>query len=140
MKKVNKLNMLAGLGVLIFVGGLLSFYIPQDKKPKPWDVPAEFKNKKNPIAADKSSVNTGKMLYMKNCASCHGRMGKGDGPKARNLEAFPGDFTMAEYQKQTDGEMHYKTVKGRDDMPSYEGKIPDEDIWHIVNYIRTFDD
>lgn len=140
MKKVNIQNYVAVLGVLIFVGGLLSFTLPQDKKPKPWEVPAEFKNAKNPVTADKSSVNTGKMLYMKNCASCHGKMGKGDGPKARNLEDFPGDFTMAEYQKQTDGEIHYKTLKGREDMPSYEGKISDEDVWNIVNYIRSLDD
>ena len=140
MKRNNIKNTLIGMGILFFVGGLLSFSLPQDKKPKPWDVPSEYKTKKNPVPADNSSVNTGKMLYMKNCASCHGKTGKGDGPKSRNLETFAGDYTMAEYQKQTDGEMFYKTKVGRDDMPGYEGKLSDEDMWHIVNYMRTFDD
>ncbi|RPI45433.1 MAG: cytochrome c, partial [Bacteroidetes bacterium] len=103
---------------------------PQQKQPEPWPVPAEFKNMKNPVANDAQSVKMGDMLYKKNCASCHGKAGLGDGVKARTLETSAGDFSGEAFQKQTDGELFYKSKFGRGDMPSYEGKVPDEDIWH----------
>lgn len=122
---------------LMFVGlFLISF--TAGKQNDPWVVPDAAKNKKNPIQASTASINNGKSLYNLHCASCHGKTGKGDGSKAANLETDCGDFTSAEFQKQTDGSILYKTVQGRDDMPSYKKKLPDEaDVWDIVNYIRT---
>jgi hypothetical protein len=38
-----------------------------------------------------------------------------------------------------DGALFYKTLEGRDDMPNFKKKIPyEEDIWDVVNYVRTF--
>ena len=107
-------------------------------QPKPWTVPANFKTMKNPVAKGDASNKAGKTLYDKNCASCHGKVGLGDGVKARALKDFPGDFSKAEYQNQTDGEHFYKTKTGRGEMPKYEGKMSDDDIWNTVNYMRTF--
>ena len=104
----------------------------------PWEVPAKFKSMKNPTSGDDESIQAGSMLYKKHCASCHGKAGKGDGVKARQLETFPGDMSSDAYKSQTDGEMFYKSKFGRDEMPSYENKIEDEDIWHMVNYMKTF--
>lgn len=107
-------------------------------QPKPWVVPANFKSKVNPVAKGDASNKAGMALYTKNCASCHGKVGLGDGVKARTLKDFPGDFSKAEYQNQTDGDHFYKTKMGRGEMPKYEGKLTDNDIWNIVNYMRTF--
>jgi mono/diheme cytochrome c family protein len=107
-------------------------------QPKPWVVPANFKSMKNPVAKGDASSKAGKTLYDKNCLSCHGKVGLGDGVKARALKEFPGDFSKAEYQNQTDGEHFFKTKTGRSEMPKYEGKLSDDDMWNIVNYMRTF--
>jgi mono/diheme cytochrome c family protein len=107
-------------------------------QPKPWVVPANFKSMANPVAKGDASNKAGKTLYDKNCASCHGKAGLGDGVKARALKTFPGDFSLAEYQDQTDGDHFYKTKTGRGEMPKYEGKMSDTDIWNVVNYMRTF--
>lgn len=123
---------------VVLVFGISVTAVAQQGKPKPWDVPAKFKAMKNPVKADDASVNAGKALYNKNCASCHGKLGLGDGPKARGLETFPGDFSKGDYQNQTDADHFYKTKFGRDEMPKYEGKIDDEGIWQMVNYMRTF--
>jgi mono/diheme cytochrome c family protein len=106
-------------------------------QPKPWVVPANFKSMKNPIATSDASVKAGQVLYAKTCAACHGKIGLGDGPKAKSLKTTVTNFSMAESQNQTDGEHFYKTKTGRGDMPKYEGKLSDDDIWNIVNYMRT---
>jgi mono/diheme cytochrome c family protein len=110
----------------------------QHQKPKPWDVPAKYKEMKNPVKVSDANNKVGEAAYKKNCASCHGKTGLGDGVKARTLKDFPGDFSSVDFQKQTDGDHFYKTKFGRTEMPKFDKKIPDEDIWSIVNYMRTF--
>lgn len=124
---------------LFFVGtAALLLSVSLTAQPKPWVVPANFKTMKNPVAVGEASSKAGQALYTKNCASCHGKAGLGDGVKARALKTFPGDFSKTEYQSQSDGDQFYKSKFGRDEMPKYEGKLPDTDIWNIVNYMRTF--
>ena len=106
---------------------------------KPWPVPDKDKNMVNAVKSDAASIAEGKALWAKHCQSCHGKSGMGDGSKAAQLKTEPGDFSKAETQAQSDGSLFYKTSQGRDDMPSFKKKIPDaDDIWNIVNYIRTF--
>ena len=124
--------------LLIFIPILISMKSFQQAQQEPWVVPDEYKNMKNPVMANDSSMKAGKLLYDKHCASCHGKTGLGDGIMAGNLETFPGDFSGKDYQCQTDGTHFYKTKYGRGDMPKYENKIPDKDIWHMVNYMRSF--
>lgn len=122
----------------LFTVGLLAF-VPKESSQEPWPVPDNYKNKVNPLKGNAESLTTGKTLYNQHCKSCHGTKGKGDGPKAAQLDTESGDFTKASFQAQTDGALFYKTYQGRKDMPSYKTKIPDaNDIWAIVNYMRTF--
>ena len=102
-----------------------------------WVVPEKYVNMKNPT--DPSvDLDIGKSLYTKHCQSCHGKQGYGDGSKAANLSGDLGDFSSAEFQAQSDGALFYKSYFGRGDMPNYEKKIPaEEDMWLIVNYMRT---
>lgn len=124
---------------LFFVSSLfLLLSVSLVAQPKPWVVPANFKSMKNPIAQSETSTKAGMAVFTKNCASCHGKTGLGDGVKARALKNFPGDFSKADFQGLADGEIFYKTKTGRDEMPKYEGKLTDDDIWNTVNYLRTF--
>lgn len=109
----------------------------QQKKGEPWTIPADYKAKANPVTADDAAKQAGKVLYDKNCASCHGKLGLGDGPKGRMCKTFPGDFSGADFQGQSDGTLFYQTKAGRGEMPAYDNKIPDTDIWKMVIYMRT---
>ena len=102
-----------------------------------WVVPEEYEKMKNPT--DPSvDLDIGKSLYNKHCKSCHGKEGYGDGPKADEVEGDLGDFSSEEFHAQSDGAIFYKSYIGRYDMPNYEKKIPDEeDMWLVVNYMRT---
>jgi len=129
MKKI-KIFTIIGIFSLMF----FSFTgIVQDE----WVVPDKYVNMKNPTNP-KEDMAIGKSLYDKHCKSCHGKEGYGDGPKAADLKGDLGDFSSAEFQKQTDGELFYKTTFGRDDMPEFAKKMSDdEDRWLVVNYMRT---
>jgi mono/diheme cytochrome c family protein len=132
---MKTLKMLLILGIVSF-----TFYsfntMVQDK----WVVPEKYVNMKNPTdpSVDKA---IGKSLYSKHCKSCHGKEGYGDGPKAKDQEGDLGDFSSSDFQAQTDGELFYKSSFGREDMPEYTKKMPDdEDRWLIVNYMRTLEE
>ena len=121
----------------IVVFSMISGFKPfQDKKP--WPVPDNYKNMKNPVASNAESIAEGKTLYATHCKSCHGTKGLGDGSKAAQLKTEPGDFSKPDFQAQTDGALFYKSSEGRDDMPSFKKKVPDADErWSIVNFMRT---
>jgi mono/diheme cytochrome c family protein len=128
------------LVVLIVAMGLtgISFTVINYQDKKPWVVPDNAKNMKNPVASNAESIAEGKTLYTTHCKSCHGSKGMGDGTKAKQLKTEPGDFSSADFQSQSDGTIFYKSIEGRDDMPSFKKKIPDaDDRWNVVNYIRT---
>ena len=123
--------------ILILAMASFAFYAFTSPVQDEWVVPAEYVNMQNPT--DPSvDLDIGKALYNKHCKSCHGKEGYGDGPKADEMTGDLGDFSSPEFHEQTDGEIFYKSYIGRDDMPNYEKKIPDEeDVWLIVNYVRT---
>ncbi|PKP43667.1 MAG: cytochrome C [Bacteroidetes bacterium HGW-Bacteroidetes-13] len=123
--------------LILFVSFILfSFVSVMQSK---WVVPAKYETMKNPTdATDKENKALGKTLYIKQCAPCHGKEGLGDGSKAPEMKGDLGDFSSADFQKQSDGALFYKTIEGRDDMPSFKKKIPnEEDIWLVVNHMRT---
>jgi mono/diheme cytochrome c family protein len=104
-----------------------------------WTIPAKYKTMKSTVkAGDPSIASVGKDLFNKQCKSCHGAKGLGDGPKAASLKTSTGDFSKAAFQAGTDGELYYMSFIGRDEMPNFEKKILDEaDRWAVIGYIRT---
>lgn len=122
--------------VLIF--GMANFVLAQ-KAGETWVVPDKYKTMKSTIkVTDASVMTTGKELYNKHCKSCHGSKGLGDGPKSATLKTIVPSFKDQKFQAQTDGVIYYQTFIGRDEMPNFEKKIPDEgDRWAIVNFVRT---
>ena len=70
IKKVIISSLVAFRGVAI-----LNMNVSAQEQPKPWDVPANFKTMKNPVATGDASTKAGLALYTKNCASCHGKTG-----------------------------------------------------------------
>lgn len=135
----NKKILFVGTAVCVFALISLSFKgTYQDGNKKPWKAPDASVKMKNPVAKSDATVAEGKTLYMKHCKSCHGAKGLGDGPKSKELDTNCGDFSTKETASMSDGELFYKIKEGRDDMPSFKKKITDdEEIWSIVNFMRT---
>jgi len=105
----------------------------------PWTIPAKYKSMKSTVkAGDPSIVTVGKDLYNKNCKSCHGAKGLGDGTKSASLKTAIPSFATAKFKGQAVGDVYYQSFVGRDEMPNFEKKVPDEaDRWALVAYIKS---
>lgn len=132
-----KLNLIMSF-LLVSAGMLFMAFVLTPTQTEPWPVPENYVKMKNPVTFDKAAAAS---LYSTHCKSCHGKEGLGDGTKAAQLDTDCGDFSSAEFQKQTDGSLFYKTLEGRDEMPGFKKKIPDEDdIWQLVHFMRTLEE
>ena len=132
-------NKLLNTGLLLLSGlVLLSMAFVKNEIQDDWNVPAKYEKMENPYANAKDAEQVGKVLYAKHCKSCHGTKGHGDGTKASSLDTEVPDFATDSFKNQSDGSLYYKTIFGRDDMPSFEKKIVDEEErWLVVNYMRS---
>lgn len=103
-----------------------------------WKAPASADAHKNPLTNDAATLAAGKVIYTKECQSCHGKSGKGDGPSAAQLDKNAGNFTTAATQNQSDGALFWKISEGKKPMPSFKKKLTETQIWKSVAYMRTF--
>ena len=94
-------------------------------------------------AAGKGDPAKGREKYNQICASCHGPLGKGDGPAAAALDPKPRDLSDAKYVSTISDEQIFKTVKeggaavGKSPlMPAWGGVLSDNDIWNVIAYLR----
>ena len=82
-----------------------------------------------------------KALFEKNCISCHGATGKGDGPAGKFLKPAPKDFSTSLSGKSDDQIAKVVSGGGKENglaaaMPAYKGKLTDDQIKEIVQYVK----
>lgn len=121
----------AGTALGFGMGALLLFGVHSHEPTGP--LPA------NPIAADQNSISTGRALYQPNCAVCHGP--NGVPPAGLDMKPYPLDLTVHAPQH-PDGQlfMFIKDGVPGTAMPAWgkgENALTDEQIWHLVNFLRT---
>ena len=109
----------------------------QEAPTTPWVAPARAARKANPVAVDDASIAAGKPIFEKNCLSCHGATGKGNGPAAKDLKVTPGDLSNPKLWEQTDGALFRKLTEGRTPMPTFDKLLTETDRWQVINYVRT---
>jgi len=125
------------LAMLFFFG----FALWAQKKDQPpageYKIPPEDAARVNPVKPSTESLAKGKKLYGYDCAMCHGKDGDGKGDMASDIKNVT-DFTNPDALKnRTDGELFYVTKKGKGEMPAEGDRAKDDDIWNMVNYIRS---
>jgi mono/diheme cytochrome c family protein len=102
---------------------------------------------KNPVAATPASLAAGKKSFDVNCAPCHGNRAQG-AERAGVLISIiqeqggkqPPDLTDDKWDHgSTDGDIYTVIKKGVPPtmMAGWDGRIPDTEIWSIVNYLRA---
>jgi mono/diheme cytochrome c family protein len=113
--------------------------VPTLERPQP---PAEYADKSNPYGSETAAVEAGKNLYQKNCVTCHGETGMGDGPAAESLNPHP--QTLAVNQESLDdGYLFWRISEGglrapfSSAMPSWKTILSEDEIWQVISYLRT---
>src|SRR5688572_15653349 len=83
------------------------------------------------------SLARGAEVYQSNCASCHGTLGRGDGPAAAGLEPAPTNLSdRSALQDQSPLDYYRRITIGvvGTAMPSFEGSLPADDRWAAALY------
>jgi mono/diheme cytochrome c family protein len=96
----------------------------------------------NPIDADEASVARGQVLFDVNCVVCHGAQGAGDGPMAPEFVKYaaprpPADLTEQRLRDVPDSYIYGVVHNGLGLMPAFGDLIQGNEIWDLVNYVRT---
>ncbi len=102
-----------------------------------WKAPEQANEMKNPVEPTKTSIEKGKNIYERMCASCHGINGDGKGTAGKRLHPKPTNFQESHGEKMSDGEHFWKITTGKGPMPSFEKKLTAEERWDVINYINT---
>jgi mono/diheme cytochrome c family protein len=94
----------------------------------------------NPVKSSPASIAAGQGVYQKNCRFCHGPEAKGNGTGAPK-DTHPSDLTDTKWDRgSSDGEIFVVLRDGAGPefkMRGYKGRISDQDMWHVVNYLRS---
>jgi len=101
----------------------------------------EFQKAKNPVEKTPKSLYEGRILYEKNCASCHGKRGNGDTPAGKALKPPAADFTDNVWKHgATDGEIFHVISEGvpGTGMTAWKNTLTEEERWKLVNFIKCF--
>jgi len=93
---------------------------------------------RNPFPPTAESVATGEPVYVATCVACHGAGGLGDGPAGVGLPKPPADLLVHV-------PLHSDTILfefirdgiGAAGMPGQDGVLTEDEMWHLVNYLRA---
>jgi mono/diheme cytochrome c family protein len=132
-----------------FEGQIQGFTPPEGSvpvtKPEAWisntdDAAADLLQNPRPMSLD--SLENGRAQFFRYCSTCHGPDGAGDGPVSMTggrmgplggVLPLAGPASIARVR--SDGHIYTTIRAGRRRMPSYQ-RIPSDDRWDIVNYLR----
>ncbi len=122
------------IGCFFFLPGIT---VAQEHPSEPHRHP-EAQAIENPLESTADSRRIGRQRYVFMCRECHGNSGRGDGDMS-HAGGVPSDFTDDVWQHgESDGELFTVIKDGvTADMQSYANRLSDDDIWHVVNYLRS---
>jgi mono/diheme cytochrome c family protein len=102
---------------------------------------------RNPVASTPASIAAGKRVYDANCAACHGNRAQGAVKAGVTISIIeeqrgkqPPDLTDEQWDHGAgDGDVFRVIKRGVPPtmMAGYDGRIPDGEIWNVVNYLRS---
>jgi mono/diheme cytochrome c family protein len=101
-------------------------------------IPVDAARQANPVKSSPESITRAKKWWNIDCAMCHGADGNGKGETAKEMKLTIVDFTDPSTLKdRTDGEIFYIVKNGHQDMPPEGQRVKTEEVWDLVNYVRS---
>jgi chromosome segregation protein len=142
-----------GLAAVLALGiglALSRFSLSALDDPSPWETYAATKAKRwlvsrdargslpSPPPNDAISFAIGDMQFGARCASCHGADGRTPSDAGRWMYPRASDLGTAAVQQWSDAEL-FRIIKHGirfTGMPGFGKTLSDEDVWHLVRYVR----
>jgi mono/diheme cytochrome c family protein len=85
---------------------------------------------------DQASIDRGRALYVKNCLSCHGDLGRGDGPAAIKQKQRPADLQKT--AREVDDFKFFMTIsQWQGDMPGWQEPFTEAQREDLAVYIKS---
>lgn len=95
----------------------------------------------NPFPPTPESLEAGATTYVQVCQACHGERGLGDGPAGAALDPPPADLVIhVPLHPEADLFRFIRDGIPGTGMVPLAGQLSEEQIWHVVNYIRTLEE
>jgi mono/diheme cytochrome c family protein len=102
--------------------------------PSPLPIPSAPARGADALARGRRAYHRGE------CAECHGREARGDGPSAKDLKVKPSDLTRRPFKGgDTPRDIVRALLTGYDGtpMPSYHLVLDDDELWHLAWWIES---
>jgi mono/diheme cytochrome c family protein len=109
---------------------------PHASSPAYQPIPVAAARQPNPVKPTPESIEAGKKIYSYDCVMCHGALGDGKTGPAKEMK-IPNFTDPAVLKDHPDGELFYVIKNGRGDMPLEGDRVKPEQIWDLVNYVRS---
>src|SRR4026207_2504894 len=107
---------------------------------EPARAPPSGAERKPPVPPNAEPTAAGRKIFAKNCASCHGETGKGDGKMGAEMKPPPSNLTDADWKHgSSDGEIFTVVRDGvrTTPMKAFKSKMTEHELWDVVNYVRS---
>ncbi|HEX6534437.1 MAG TPA: FTR1 family protein [Gemmatimonadaceae bacterium] len=82
----------------------------------------------------------GRAVFLRECASCHGERGLGDGPAARGMNPAPPAIGDARLMADASPALLYRVVSvgvPGTQMPAWGSKLSSQQRWNVVSYVQS---
>ena len=101
-----------------------------------WALPEFPVGASEPLGAD---LGRGQEIYQKYCMECHGKRGRGDGPRAPLLAPRPGNLISAATSAKSDAELLGIITNGapRTAMRGWKDELTQEDRLNVLAFVRS---
>ncbi|MEM0951636.1 MAG: cbb3-type cytochrome c oxidase subunit II [Cyanobacteria bacterium P01_H01_bin.74] len=94
---------------------------------------------KNVDTNNSAIANSGRGIYMQNCAVCHGVTGRGNGPASSSMIKKPANLTRPFYGAYTDALFYWRLKEGvaGSRMPRWGRTMSEQQLAYLVAFIKT---
>jgi cbb3-type cytochrome oxidase cytochrome c subunit len=106
----------------------------------PQEMRDEWKRISKNVDTDNSAIaNSGRGIYMQNCATCHGVTGRGNGPVSSSMIKKPANLTRPFYKQYTDALYYWRLKEGVTGtrMPRWGRSLSEQQLAYLVAFIKT---
>jgi mono/diheme cytochrome c family protein len=91
------------------------------------------------LLVSREARESGRALFLKNCAICHGESGAGDGPRSVGMIPAPRNLTIPPWPDDATAPRIYRSIRfgiAGTAMPSWK-TLGDHQIWNLVAYVHS---